>query len=397
MKILSLHNHYQQRGGEDESTQLEVELLRSRGHEVLEYREHNDRIAERRRFSVAAGTVWSHGSYRSVRTVIRHFQPDVVHVQNFFPLLSPSVYYSARHEDVAVVQSLRNYRILCPNGLFFRSGSVCEACRSRTIPIPGILHGCYRGSRAATAVVGAMTAAHKLAGTWSRVVDVYIALTEFARSKFVEGGIPAERMVVKPNFLEIPKRTRSGAGGYALFVGRLSAEKGVDCLIRAWSESIPFPLLIAGDGPQKEELEAIIARAGLQDRVQLIGRRSRQEVEELMLNAAFLVFPSTWYETFGRVAVEAFAHGVPVVASRLGAMAEIVEHGRTGLLFRPGDPEDLAQQLHCMASDEQKRLDMGLNARREYESKYTPETNYRMLIECYQRAMERASARKVRG
>lgn len=393
MRVLSIHNHYQQAGGEDESTALEVSLLRSHGHEVIEYRESNDRIASMSPLRAAARTVWSLESYRAIRDTVRSARPDLVHIQNFFPLISPSAHYAARREGVPVIQSLRNFRLVCSNGLFLRDGRVCEDCLGRSVPLPGVVHACYRGSRAASTAVAGMLITHRAARTWSRVVDRYIALTDFVRCKMVEAGLPADRISVKPNFVSPdPGMGRSGEGSYALFIGRLSPEKGLMPLLEAWREIPDLPLRIAGSGPMEEVARAFILHHGLSGRVELLGRQTQDQISELLSDTRVLVLPSVWYETFGRVAVEAFAAGVPVIASRLGAMAEIVEDGVSGLHFAPGDPAELASRVRWALDNPVEWREFGVRARATYEAKYTAERNYQLLMDIYGEVLRGAPA-----
>lgn len=234
MHILSIHNNYQIRGGEDVSREAEESLLREMGHFVSVYQEHNDRVAAIGAARMAVRTVWSKESYNIVKQKLKNSNCDLIHVQNFFPLISPSVYYAAKSEGVPVVQTLRNYRLLCPNGLFFREGQVCEDCVGKFVPYPGVMHNCYRENKAASGAVATMITIHRTMRTWTEMVDVYISLTEFARQKFIAGGIPENKIFVKPNFVNPDPGAGEGSGGYALFVGRLSVEKGLDTLIAAW-------------------------------------------------------------------------------------------------------------------------------------------------------------------
>ncbi|ARV58405.1 glycosyl transferase family 1 [Nostocales cyanobacterium HT-58-2] len=384
MRILTVHNHYQIRGGEDECHEAEVSLLRERSHCVDAYEEKNDRVSELGSLRVAAKTIWSQEVYQTLRRLFTQRRYDVVHVQNFFPLISPSVYYAARAEGVPVVQTLHNYRLLCPNALFFRNGSICEDCLGKFIPSPGVLHGCYRNSQVATGGVATMLTVHRAMSTWTKMVDLYIALTEFARQKFIEGGLPAEKIVVKPNFVSFDPGLGEGRGGYALFVGRLSVEKGLDTLLSAWEHlGIKIPLRIVGDGPLADQVVEATKRL---PQVKWLGRRPMAEVYALMGEAMFLVFPSKWYETFGRVAVEAFAKGTPVIAANIGAIAELVESGRTGFHFRPGDTEDLIAKVEWALSNPAKLAQMRQEARAEFEAKYTAQKNYEKLIEIYTKA-----------
>lgn len=388
MRILAIHNYYQIRGGEDECYEAEMELLQKHGHLVDLYQEKNDRVAALGKLRTAARTLWSRPSYQAVKQRLTAQAYDVVHVQNFFPLISPSVYYAARDRGVPVVQTLHNYRLLCPNALFFRDGKVCEDCMGKEIAYPGVIHRCYRQSKTASAGVAMMLAFHRAKNTWLEQVDLYIALTEFARQKFIEGGLPADKIVVKPNFVGLDPGIGEGQGGYALYVGRLSVEKGLDTLLAAWKQlKSHIPLKIVGEGP----LAAQVIEATKQlPSVEWLGRRPMTEVYDLMGEAKFLVFPSKWYETFGRVAVEAFAKGTPVIAANIGAIAELVEAGRTGLHFRPGDAEDLATQIEWALENSEKLSQMRQAARVEFEAKYTAEKNYQRLMDIYAKAQLRA-------
>jgi glycosyltransferase involved in cell wall biosynthesis len=391
MRVLLVHNYYQQPGGEDQSFAAEGVLLEARGHEVIRHTVHNDRVGEYGRVRLAARTVWSAESYGEIRALIARERPDVIHCQNTFPLISPSAYYAAAAEGVPVVQTLHNYRLVCPAAVLFRRGKVCEACVGKALPWPGVLHGCYRSNRLASAAVAAMLTAHRAAGTWRRTVTTYIALTEFARAKLAEGGLPADRIWVKPNFVDPDPGPGPGGGGYALFVGRLSPEKGIDTLLEAWRGvgGVP-PLRIVGDGPMAARVhEAVRTIPG----VEWLGRRTRPEILRLMGEAAFLVFPSTWYEGLPLTIVEAFSRGLPVIASALGSMAEIVEDGRTGLHARPGDAGDLRARVQWAADRLEVLARMRRAARAEYEAKYTAARNYDLLRAIYADAVGQAGRR----
>jgi glycosyltransferase involved in cell wall biosynthesis len=382
MRILSVHNEYKIRGGEDECHQAEIDLLQMMGHQVDVYSQHNDRVQAIGAFQTAIKTIWSAESYDTMREQMKGAKYDVMHIQNFFPLISPSVYYAAYKAKVPVVQTLHNYRLLCPNGLFFRDGKVCEDCLGKAIPLPGMQHGCYRESRAASAVVGAMLSTHRLLNTWSNMIDCYVALTEFARQKFIEGGLPAEKIVVKPHFIDPDPGVGEGKGGYALYVGRLSTEKGLDTLLAAWEIlGDKIPLKIIGDGQLSESVAQVVKKL---PNVEWLGRKPLAEVYGLMGEAMVLIFPSKWYETFGRVAIEAFAKGTPVVAANIGAIAELIDPGRTGILFRPGDSQELAQKVEWVRSHPHELAQMRKEARAEFENKYTALENYRQLMRIYE-------------
>lgn len=381
MNILTVHSRYQIRGGEEECLEAEANLLREMGHQVDLYEADNSLIPHSSPLSIALETIWSSDAYRAVQNQLKTRSYDVVHVHNFFPMLSPSVYYAAEAAGVPVVQTLHNYRLLCPNGLFFRDGQVCEDCLGKTIPWPGALHACYRKNHAATTVTAAMLAVHRALRTWQTKVNLYIALTEFARLKFIEGGLPAEKIVVKPNFVNPDPVVGDGGGGYALFVGRLSVEKGLNTLLCAWERlQEKMPLKIVGDGPLANQVTEVIARL---PSVEWLGRKSLDEVYDLMGHATVLIFPSSWYETFGRVVIESFAKGTPVIVVDLGAAAELVDHGHTGLHFQLGDSEDLAAKVEWVLSHPAEIAQMRCAARSEFESKYTGSINYQKLMNIY--------------
>jgi glycosyltransferase involved in cell wall biosynthesis len=387
MRILAVHNYYQQPGGEDRCFEAEVAMLRAEGHEVVEYCADNDEIGGLGRLTAALRTVWSRRGYRQVRDLIREHRPQVVHFHNTFPLVSPAAYYAARAERVPVVQTLHNFRLLCPNALFFREGRVCEDCLGKSVPWPGVVHGCYRDSRPASAAVATMITAHRALGTWREMVDVYIALTEASRAKFVAGGLPADRLAVKPNFLDRDPGPGDGAGGYGIYVGRLSAEKGLTTLLRAWDMLAgSVPLTIVGDGP----LAGLVTEAAARNpAVRWIKGQPPEAVLSFLGGAAFAVLPSECYENFPRVVIEAFAKGTPVIASRLGAMAEIVADGRTGFQFAPGNAADLAATIRRAVAEPDSLGRMRNAARTEFEQNYTAEQNYQALMAIYERAAGR--------
>ena len=390
MCILVAHTHYQQPGGEDGVFTAEAALLRERGHEVLALTFHNQELDCMPPWRQGLVTLWNQEAYQRVREAIRQHRPDLVHVHNTFPLASPAVIHAAKAEGVPVVMTLHNYRLLCVNALFFREGRVCEDCLGR-LPWRGVVHGCYRDSRLASLGVASMLALHRALGTWN-LVDRFIALTEFARQKFVEGGLPAEKIVVKPNFVHPDPGPGEGRGGYALFVGRLSPEKGVRTLLRAWGLlGGRVPLKVVGDGPLAGEVREAARRL---PGVEWLGRKSPEEVYALMGEAAFLVFPSEWYEGFPRVLAEALAKGLPILATALGSQASIVADGRTGLHFRPGDPEDLAAKVEWLLLHPEELRRMRREARAEYEAKYTAERNYQLLMEIYGQALEAGHRRR---
>jgi glycosyltransferase involved in cell wall biosynthesis len=400
LKIISVHNRYVQPGGEDQVFESEARLLKECGHQVTQVQEQTtypDGVVKK--LGVAVDCVWSRKWHREFRSMLQNVRPDVVHIHNFFPLISPSVYYACRREGVPVVQTLHNYRLLCASAEFYRDGKVCEECLHHGL-LRGVKYGCYQGSKMGTAALSLMLGVHRRVRTWNNLVDCYIALTEFARSKMVEGGLPADRIRVKPNFvLPDPGSRESGSrepeskgtdskegSGYALFVGRLVKAKGVLSMMKAWEQMPRIPLMIAGDGPCREQLETEL-KSGKLPSVTYLGRLSRPDTLATMKRARFLVFPSEWYEGFPVTIAESFACGTPVICSRLGSMQEIVTDGLTGIHFQAGDAEDLAKKV-TWAWEHPAEVDaMGRLARREFETKYTAARNIEMLEDIYQFAM----------
>ncbi|OQW76909.1 MAG: hypothetical protein BVN35_05650 [Proteobacteria bacterium ST_bin11] len=386
-KVLFVHNYYQQAGGEDAVVASECELLRAHGHEVELWRVDNKDLSGSvlGKVKAALSTSYSRASLTIALDKLRRFKPDLVHVHNFFPQVSPSIFDACMQEGVPVVQTLHNYRLICPGAMLLRDGKVCELC-IRGTPYQAALYDCYRGSKLGSLVVAHMVSQHRQLGTWQHKVGRFIALTDFAKSKFVEAGFPVDKIVVKPNFLydpfqssTIPKEVEKSA--YALFVGRISVEKGIDTMLNAWSFLSDECLLkVAGVGPLQEELKD-------KKNILALGRQDATQVSNLMRQAAYLVLPSEWYEGFPLVLVEAFAHGLPVLASRLGSMADIIRDGETGLLFTPGDPNDLASKAKWLLENPQQRQRLGANARSIFLEKYTAERNYFELMGVYDSAI----------
>jgi glycosyltransferase involved in cell wall biosynthesis len=386
MKIIVAHNFYQQAGGEDQVFEAEIALLKRFGHEVHPFIRRNDQVEAMGKLRVLAATVWNRESYRAMREMVEQTGATIVHFHNTLPLISPAAYQGAHDGGAAVVQTLHNFRLICPNALLFREGSPCEKCVGKLIAWPGVAHKCYRGSASASAAVAAMTAVHRAIGTYDNRVDAYVALSPSSRKKFIDGGLPADRILLKPNFVDPDPGRGPSNGGYASFVGRLSLEKGLETLIDAWDRlGVVMPLKIVGDGPLAPLVKAAVER---HPNIEWLGRRNLDEVYNVIGNAAVHVFPSRCYETFGRVAVEAFAKGVPVIASRHGSMADLVDHGRTGFLFDPGNGAELAEQIKHMTSDEPRRRAMCDASRAEYESRYTGDANHAMLMSVYSKARD---------
>jgi glycosyltransferase involved in cell wall biosynthesis len=391
MKIVSVHNTHQHRGGEDVVFEQEKRMLERAGHTVVAYHRTNHEIGSSLgiigQLDLAKRTIWASDSLAQFDALLASEKPDVVHIHNTFIVISPSIYSACRKRGIPVVQTLHNFRFLCAPSNLFRDGKVCEECIDHSL-LRAVEHKCYRGSTSASAVVAAMLGFHRLLGTIEKSVDRYIALTQFSREKFISAGFPAEKISVKPNFLEWDPGVRQQTGDYALYVGRFSPDKGLPTLIDAWSK-VPknFRLQIVGEGEERAALEAEARRRNL-DNITFRGFLSREDTLASLKGARFLVMPSLWYETFGLVIVEAFACGVPVICSRLGAMAEIVRDGVNGLHFTPGDATDLAEKITWAWQNPDALETMGRNGRAEFENRYTSEKNYPTLMEVYEQAIQ---------
>jgi len=378
MRILQVHNRYQQSGGEDTVVAAERQLLSSAGHHVDLYQVDNDGIGSlMSKLLTAARVAYSRPARDRLRGVLATARPDVVHVHNLFPLLTPSILDACRDEGVPVVQTLHNFRYVCAGALLLRDGRPCEDCLHGSA-YQAALHGCYRGSRAGSLAVAHMIETHRRRGTWHDKVARFIALTEFGRERFSAAGFPADRIVVKPNFVADagpPRADGPRRGG--LFVGRLSPEKGVDHLIEAWRD-IDHPLTVIGDGPDGARLRAMAPPT-----VVFLGAVGRERVRQEMERAAMLFMPSIWYETFGMVVVEAMAAGLPVMASRIGGLPELVQDGRTGLLVDPGNPAAWRHAARCVLQDPERLRAMGTHARSVFEGRFSARENLRLLEGIY--------------
>lgn len=368
-------------------------MLRHAGHEVVTYSRSNDEVqllALRGQLLLPLRAVWARDTVRDVQSIVRQSSPDVAHVHNTHFMISPSVYHASKSLGVPVVQTVHNYRLICPNALLLRDGHVCENCLGKTPPWPGVVHACYRGSRLQTAMVATVLTFHRLRRTWQEQVDLYIALTDFSRQKLIAGGFPAGKIAVKPNFVYPDPGAGEGDGHYALFVGRLSPEKGIAVLLRAWQLlQGRLPLKVVGDGPLAHEVRAA---SGQLQGVEVVGHLPLPEVNALMGRATCVIMPSVCYEGCPRVALESLACGTPIVASDIGALAELVGDERGGLRFRPGDANDLAVRVQWLLDHPQEMVRMRREARAEYLAKYTAERNHELLMALYAQAAQGSHA-----
>ncbi len=396
MKILQTHNYYQQPGGEKAVFDAEKFLLESHGHEVIRYTLHNDAIKNMPIRQVVRKSFWNHHVYQQIRTIITAEKPDLLHSHNTWPLMSPALFYASQNMGVPVVQTLHNYRLFCPSSThFYRDNVICELCLNSPLPRNGVRYACYRNSRSQTLNLTLSVSFHHWIKTWNQKVDVYIALTDFARRKYIEGGLSADKIMVKPNivFPDLDLPAAQDKGNYVCHVGRMSADKGIFTMLKAWQHLPHIPLRIFGDGPLMAEMKKFVAAHQISS-VDIAGRLPYAEIVPIIKGAQFLVFPSENYEGFPMTIAESFACGTPVVGSKLGAMAEIIADQHTGLHFTPGNPEDLAAKVDWAWQHPAEMAAMGKAARCEFETKYAADKNYQLLMTIYQRAISNHGNKK---
>lgn len=389
-RVLQVHTRYRQAGGEDQVVEAERQLLEAAGMSVHQVIFDNADLREGRSVAadvrLAASAIWSRTAARRVRGAIQAHKPDVLHVHNTFAAASPSVFTAANGQPV--VHTLHNYRMVCPVATVFRDGHACTDCVGRAVPWPGVLHACVHGSRAQSAVAAATVTVHRALGTFRRHVGLYVALTSFQRDLMIEGGLPAERIRVISNFLEPDPGAREGPRSGILYVGRLAEEKGIVVLLRA-AMLADVHVRVAGAGP----LASAVEQAAAARDVDYAGSLEPSAVIGELRNTIALVLPSIWFEGFPLVLVEAYATGTPVIASRIGSLAEIVQDGVTGLLAEPHDAEGLAERLRWATEHPTEMRQMGLNARRRYETQLRGATHLAALMDTYRVVARRARAR----
>jgi glycosyltransferase involved in cell wall biosynthesis len=389
MRIVVAHNRYRSNSpsGENQVVDREAELLRRAGHEVVAHERESDEIRD---FSpvdkalIPARIVWSGPERCRFSQMLRQVRPDVVHVHNTFPLLSPSVVAACRQHDVPVVMTLHNFRLICSNAMLSKGGEPCRRCVGR-MPAAAVRHGCYRGSSVRTLPVAAGIATHRVLRTWRRLVGRFVVPSEFSRRILAAGGLPHERMIVKPHFVDDPGRVRDGAGHDVLYLGRLSSEKGIDLLIEAWAQRTEQGrLLIVGDGPLRQRVQRWADDAAS---VTYLGPQDRSRCVELLLQARCVVVPSAVEESFGLAVVEAFACGVPVIATAMGALCELVVDGQSGWVVPSGDAGAMADRIDRALTDPELASIMGKHARKRYEERYSAEVNLAVLEGLYDQVM----------
>jgi glycosyltransferase involved in cell wall biosynthesis len=396
--ILLVHNRYQHYGGEDTVFDSVRNLLEEHGHRVATLEFDSASIPDDPSLldnaRLAMNTIWSRSSAARVFEAARDHKARIVHFHNTFPLVSPAAYGAARRAGAAVIQCLPNYRLICPSALLYRENSICRDCVSQIVPWPSVLHACYRGSRFATSAVGAMLVVHRLLRTWQRNVDLFETPSEATREEYLRAGFHPEQIVVRPNFADEPGPQNASKRGGFLYVGRVERPKGLQTLLAAWSQlaegdAVP-ELRIIGSGPMSSEVQKLAARC---PQVLFDGPASHDEVISAMSEASVLLFPSESLETFGLTVTEAFASGTPAIVAAVGAPSDLIEEGKTGLHFRPGDVADLVTKVRWAVDHPAAMAQMGLAARAEYEKKFSAARNYDLLIDTYHQALARRNIR----
>lgn len=393
-RVLLVHERYKTPGGEDEAVKADSQLLSSAGHRVGEWFVDNTILqswSPSARLRLAWETSWSGKSYRRMLSLIRETRPDIVHFHNTLPIISPSAIHASHDSGLPTVMTLHNYRIMCPAGTFLRKGRICEECHTKSLA-RSVVYGCYRGSRMQSAVLATMLAVHRRLGTWSRCVDAYIAPSEFLRAKVIQGGLPFERVHVRANCVRVEPSEPVGPETFAIFVGRLSEEKGISSLLEAARLMATVKIKIIGTGP----MEAAVREAALlAPNVQFLGPLPHSRTIEEMRRASVLIFPSLWYEIQPMTILEALACGVPVVATCLGEREEILKSGGAGCLFKPGDAKDLAAKVLRLMSEPRLRRDMSSAARELFNSRYSTQKSYEDLMQIYRTAQRTATRGKA--
>lgn len=383
-KVLLVHNYYQLRGGEDKVFEDLVKQLIRSGIDTRTYTRHNRDIRDNLLDKVSVGmtTAWNHSTYKEVSNIIKEYRPSILHAINTFPMISASVFYAARKFKIPVVYQVGNYRIGCAGGTLLRNGQFCTLCLNERFPAPAVKHKCYRGSSVGSAIVASSIAAHRYMNTWQKCIDAFLVPSMNTKGFLTQFGIAAEKIYVHPHALKDDPGKYDGSGGYALYVGRLSVEKGIESLLAAWKlEPALPPLIIVGDG----ELRSLVAKAAESDkRIQHVGAVSPSDVYSFMGNAKCLVSPSIWMEPFGTTTIEALATGTPVICTTLGAHPENVKDGINGLHFKPNNPQDLAAKIMQLCSQtENQILNMRKEARHSYLENFVADIEFKRLKGIY--------------
>lgn len=391
MKVLLVHCFYRSSApsGEDSVYRNEKKLLEDNGYEVITYEKHNDCLDNTSNLKkIVAGTefIWSKQAFREITAIIDLHKPDIAHFHNIFPQISTSAYLACKKKGVPVVQTLHNFRYICPAGLLQRNNKPCEECIEKSI-VSSLLHRCYRNSLLATLPMAAMIIFNRLTGNFKNNVDSYIALTNFAKSRFVAAGLPKHKISIKPNFINQTEQQEIVIGDYVVFIGRLTQEKGVATLVEACKQTRNIPLKIVGDGELRQKLESVCIEYDLN--IEFLGYRDKETVMSLIKNSRFLVLPSECYEGFPVTIAEAYACGKPVLGSKIGSLDELIVEKVTGRKFVFGSADSLAEIMQNMWLDINRIKTMSENAYTAFDTLYNPKINLQLLADIYTNAIEK--------
>lgn len=381
MKVLLIHNYYQKIGGEDIAYEQEKELLLSQGHTVECFTRHNNNIGDYSSIKSGLNTIWNFQDQKVIEMKVKVFQPEIVHIHNTFPIISPSVYFAVSKLKVPVIQTIHNFRFFCINGLFFRDDHTCEECTHCFFPFPAIKYQCYRDNRLASVSASSMLFFHNVIRTWKNKIDGIITLSNFSKQKFIDFGFEEKKIYIKKNFLSQEYKPTMDKDTYGMYAGRITRDKGVLLLLEALNKlANKIPFLIVGEG----DTELMLRVEKTQSHIKFLGFKERKNVLNLIRKSAFLVYPSQLYETNPLTIIESLAMGTPVIACDNGSMSEMVDDGKTGLLFKLGSSNDLSEKISWMISHPDERKKMSINARLTYEKQYNEEINYNTLMNIYE-------------
>ncbi len=385
MKILLVHNKYQQAGGEDAVFESESALLIENMQEVDRLIFDNKEISTSIDKMLSGIKVfYNSSSGRQLQEKILSFVPDIIHVHNFVPLASPAIFYVAHKNKIPVIVTLHNYRLICPSATLFFNQRIYEKSVHSIFPFDAVLKGVYRSSKIQTAILAAMTTLHNLLGTWRNKIDKFIVLTEFARTRFQDSAlrVSKEQFVLKPNFIEDPGNGEVNRKDFFLYVGRLSVEKGIDTLLSAF-KLCNYKLKIIGDGPLRSKVELAVKS---NTNIEYAGFQKKNFILNELKSCKALLCPSVCYEGFPLSILEAFATGTPVIGSRIGGIREIISDNNNGLHFETGNANDLVDKM-SQINNQALATSLAKNARGTYLARYTPQLNYKMLMDIYSKAI----------
>lgn len=396
MKVLLIHNYLRPPSGENTVFDAEKELLLNHHRELATYEKSNYEIEKYsliKKLKIPLHIFWSLKSYKEIKRLIKTNRPDIAHFHNTFPLVSPSAYFACKDEGVPVVQTLHNHRLFCPGGYFLRNGKICKDCVEKGLRC-SINNACYHDSKIQTAGLAAMLYIHRKLETWNKRIDCYITLTKFAKELYSNAGLPEDKISIKPNFIHDLKAYKKESVRFGVFIGRLGVEKGVESLLHALRKTDNLSFKLLGDGPLRNSLEDIKSKLNLKN-LEFCGYKSREETISILGKASFLVLPAIYYEGFPMVILEAMSLGKPVITTDLGGLPEIIRDGYNGFIVPSGDINVLSEKMNMLVKDKATCEMMGQNARKEYETKYTPEKNYEMLMDIYKKVIERSARKNV--